>query len=225
MNIRYAIGGLSAAVALSLGGIGLFSDRKSESTVVDTTDPQPITYTPKPAETTPLYKPNSTPNPAKNNASLEDLEKLSQTLDEINARLDRINLEKIQPPSDNQSQSMETKMVEALGYGSVKEKQDRLRALISSYICSLPDGVIIDGSNVYGSQAYGVKAAPPTIVMRYWTDPLESLDRLYELMGGDTDFYELKSAFPVYARGAFNLKPSPPMTETIATIVCEEDKK
>ncbi|MBI2102694.1 hypothetical protein HYT55_02550 [Candidatus Woesearchaeota archaeon] len=220
MNTRFVIGGVAAAVVLGLGALELVPTTKPEP--LSPIDPKPVTYTPEPKDTPSLYK----PNPAKD-TSIEELEKLSRSLEKLNTRLERLNrdLERTQlpPESDEQPQSMEARMVEALGYGSVEDRKRRIDEIINDYVCSLSPGLILYGRNTFESEALGIKADPHTIVVRYASYPLEPIDVLFQLMGGDEEYYPLREAFEVYVRAAYDLKPSQPGMETTVIMTCNEE--
>ncbi len=229
--IGLSIAGVVVAGALYLGG--KYSHSVSDVFAIEDSNSAP--YTPNLNNS--IYKPNIVDN----NTTLRNLEELERSLDQLNARLECLDddlvklspaevaeldaaLEKLQPVV-NRGIDYTSKMVDALREGSVEDKQKRIDVVINEYVCSLPRGLVIDGRNTFEGEAYGVRADPRTIVMRYISYPLEPVDTLFELMGGDSYDYELEKAFEVYVRGAYGLKTSPEGTGTTATISCNEELK
>ncbi len=225
MNIKHYIGGFATVtlVALTIGAFELSTSYRSlPAPTIETT-----TYSPN-KNNTPVYKSN--PWTKKNLEDLEDLQRSLDYLKQLNDSLEKLSpaeLEGIQTQigTADRRGDYTSKLVGALKDGSVKDRQRKVTEVVSGFVCSLAKGLILDGRNTFESQAYGVKAAPHTVAMRYISYPLEPIDTLFEKMGGDDYDYELKNAFEVYVGGAYGFKPSPSGTETTATIICDEVSK
>ncbi len=99
------------------------------------------------------------------------------------------------------------------------ERAARLRGVIDAYVCTLPNGMVIQEN---GDTFHAAAALPGKMLIRYGVDPSAPLNGLYQEMTEGQGDADLPLLFVTIAPQALQMDGSLPGTTTQMLYTCEE---